>query len=90
MATAGAALNVHFGGEGTGRVTFRRIESAEDACGAARTVVSREPISTDTVYPGARPFNGPRTLTSLDDQSLSASGTVLREPGWQATAMHPW
>ena len=69
-----SALNVHFGGEGTGRVTFRRIESAEDACGAARTVISREPISTDTTYPGARPFNGPRTLTF--EVSPAVSGTA--------------
>lgn len=27
---------------------------------------------------------------AFDDQGLSASGTVLRFPFWQATAMHPW
>ena len=56
------ALNVHFGGEGTGRVTFRRIESVESASVVKRTVLSRETVSTDTSYPGARPFNGPRSL----------------------------
>ena len=69
-----SSLNVHFGGGKTGRVTFRRVESADDACGAERTVVSREPISTDTTYPGARPFNGPRTL--VFEVSPAVSGTA--------------
>ena len=35
--------------------------------------------SFSLVCPGAR-----------GDQSSRASGIVLRFPGWQATAMHPW
>ena len=81
-----SALNVHFGGEGTGRVTFRRIESAEDACGAARTVVSREPISTDTTYPGARPFNGPRTLTFEVRPAVSGTARLTLSSGSAGSA----
>ena len=76
-----SALNVHFGGGKTGRVTFRRIESAEDACGLPRTVVSREPVSTDTVYPGARPFHGPRTLTFEVNPSVSGKARLTLSSG---------
>ena len=76
-----SALNVHFGGGKTGRVTFRRIESAEDACGLPRTVVSREPVSTDTVYPGARPFHGPRTLTFEVSPAVSGKARLMLSSG---------
>ena len=68
------ALNVHFGGEGTGRVTFRRIESVENSGSAKRTVLSREEISTDTSHPGARPFNGPRSLAF--EMTSAVTGTA--------------
>ena len=69
-----SALNVHFDGKGTGSVTFSRIESVGASVGAKRTVLSRETVSTDTAYPGARPFNGLRSLAF--DVSPSASGTT--------------
>ena len=52
----------------SGEVTFLRIDEidrqAQDRASAAvpRRVVSREPISTDTMYPGAKPFPGARRL----------------------------
>ena len=76
-----SALNVHFGGGKTGRVTFRRIESDEDASDVLRTVVSREPVSTDTVYPGARPFHGPRTLTFEVTPAVSGTARLTLSSG---------
>ena len=69
-----SALNVHFDGEGTGHVVFGRIESVGTSLEEKRTVLSREAISTDTSYPGARPFNGPRSLAF--ELSSAVAGTA--------------
>ncbi|MBQ3287891.1 MAG: hypothetical protein IJH50_00600, partial [Kiritimatiellae bacterium] len=76
-----SALNVHFGGEGAGRVTLRRIESVESPDGVKRTVLSRETISTDTSSPGARPFNGPRALAFVVRPAVSGTARLTLSSG---------
>ena len=76
-----SALNVHFSGEGTGRVTFRRLESVDSTSGEKRTVLSREVISTDTSYPGARPFNGPRSLAFEVRPAVSGKARLTLSSG---------
>ena len=57
------ALNVHFSSpEGRGETTFRAVLDKEEETGVAPTVDSVEPISVDTTYPGATPFNGAEEL----------------------------
>ena len=71
-----SALNVHFSGEGAGRVTFRRLESVDSTSGEKRTVLSCEAISIDTSYPGARPFNGPRALAFEVNPAVSGTAQL--------------
>lgn len=54
---------------------------AVGTCGVARTAVSREAISTDTSYPGARPFNGPRALVFEVRPAVSGTARLTLSSG---------
>lgn len=91
-----SALNVHFDGvEGYGEATFVRIEPPPAEAKVERSVVSREPICTDTTYPGAAPFPGAEALEfrvepactgrvtlvlSTESTGSAAQGRMLRFP----------
>lgn len=88
------ALNVHFNPLGKdmasrrGDATFRRIEAcpADTETAIPRTVSSREPISTDTTYPGARPFHGPESLAFVVDPAVDGPFTLTLSYGSSGTA----
>ena len=54
------SVSIHYGGGDTGEAVLSRVENVEREAAAAprRETPSREPISTDTMYPGAEPFPG--------------------------------
>lgn len=66
------------GSMGEGEAIFLRIESLErppTESDVPRTVVSREPISTDTMYPGAAPFPGAeRIVVKMEEKEGSGEG----------------
>ena len=59
---------------GAGEATLMTIETHED--GTVRDTVSREPISTDTTYPGAAPFNGADRLVFAVEPAFSGTAEV--------------
>ena len=84
-----AALNVHFAGtEGTGEITFRAIDALKPVASdtVARTVVSREPVSVDTGYPGAAPFRGAEALTFQVAAAVSGRATLVLSTESRGTA----
>ena len=72
------------GGQGEGEAVLLRIESAQRPVAAAqipRTVVSREPISTDAAYPGAAPFPGARELAFRFEPAFSGTADLVLSHG---------
>jgi len=57
-----------------GEATLMTIESFDDK--TVRGTVSREPISTDTTYPGAAPFNGAERLVFAVEPAFSGTAEV--------------
>jgi len=72
------SMNVHyFGDDGPGEVVFVKLEEAPPVVAGDRNVVSREPISLDTTYPGAKPFPGPEELVFRCTPAYSGRATVV-------------
>lgn len=61
--------------EGTGSITLARIEEVEESS-VVRTVCSREPIPTDTAYPGAKPFPGAEFLAFQIEPAFSGKAAL--------------
>ena len=89
-----SAVNVHFHSgitaesplaDRTGEATFLRIDEVPRevvSSDVPRTVVSREAISTDTMYPGAAPFPGAKSLVFKVEPRFSGKATVNMEGGY--------
>lgn len=56
------SVSIHFGAGDTGEVVLSRVENVAREAVPQRETMSREPISTDTMYPGAEPFPGAERL----------------------------
>ena len=88
-----SAINVHFHSgitaespvaDRTGEATFLRIDEVPRevvSSNVPRTVVSREAISTDTMYPGAAPFPGAKSLVFKVEPRFSGKATVKLSHG---------
>ena len=61
--------------EGTGSLTLARIDEVEPS-NAVRNVCSLEPISTDTTYPGAKPFPGAERLAFKIEPAFDGSAAL--------------
>ena len=79
-------ISIHFEGRGVvgpssihggrGGATFVRIEELVQPKATPRTVRSFEPISTDTMYPGAQPFPGAEAITLTVQPAVTGTATL--------------
>ena len=80
------SISIHFEGRGAighaatkggrGQATFLRIEEIAAPKTYPRTVASVEPISTDTMYPGAKPFPGAEAIALTVQPAVSGTATL--------------